>query len=357
MDILVLDDGYKGNFNQSYGIATSFASSHIQILRVSLKGPSYRLFRRKGFYPLYSKVLAIICSIKTWSLGKRLLKIFWGGTVKIPEKTIDIVISAGATLAPVNLILAKNIKNAKSVNIMVPSLLPLKSFDFLVVPYHDYLRMKKKKLKNLIVTLGAPNCLTDDFLKQEKERLSKVLRIDGSKRTLGVLIGGDDQNYTVSLNFIQKLIGFLFNEKQQYNFIFTTSRRTSLSVVKYLQEYIKKQPSVIYSEFPDYSEVSFYPGILSLCDFILVTEDSINMISEAASIGVPVVILGVERKNRKKLIFDFTIAKLVEKGYAEYITEEELNTLHATISLANNRVYRKLRESEKCAQEISKNLM
>jgi len=354
MDILVLNDGIKGNFNQSYGIAGAFPGGNIEIFNVSLKGPAYVLPGRKGSYPAMSKVLALICRLNAWALGKRVLRASLGEGSQIPEREADIIISAGSVLAPVNLILARSSRKARSVQVMLPSWVPLNPFDFLVIPYHDFLRVKRRKPGNIIVTLGAPNRITETFLKEESEKARKVSGIqDTGRMTLGVIIGGDDQNYKISLPFVKKLMDALGVPGNKHNFIFTTSRRTEDRVVSYLRERLPNEKAVAYAEFPGYSRVSCYPGILGLCDCLLVTEDSINMISEAASSGVPVIIMGVGRKTGKKPVFDFTIERFVEKGYAEYVPTGKFNLLQQKIEQAKNLRPVKLNESEKCARKIS----
>jgi mitochondrial fission protein ELM1 len=119
----------------------------------------------------------------------------------------------------------------------------------------------------------------------------------------------------------------------------------------------KNLKNVVYSEFPGHSQTSHYPGMLALCDLILVTEDSINMISEAAASGRPVIILGVERKRPgKKLVFDFTLEKFTEKGYAEYLPADELYRLKDMIKRTEGVSFRKLDEAELCARKILKTL-
>lgn len=358
MDILVLDDGIKGNFNQAYGIASSFPGViEIETLRVSLKGPSYSLPGRKGTYPLSGKMLGLLCNFRLWRAAAGLLKKLLPGTEEVCRKKFNLVVSAGSVLAPVNLILAKK-AGAESVHVMVPSLVPLNLFDHLVIPHHDYIRLKgRKRLKNLIVTMGAPNRITDDFLKGEKERLKNLIRIPEGKKTIGVIIGGDDQNYSIPVRFIQTLICALQTLDGRYNFLFTTSRRTHGKSVRFLQEKLEKDlKNVVYSEYPGYSESSYYPGMLALCDYILVTEDSINMISEAAGSGVPVIILGVERKNSRKLVFDFTLEKFTEKGYADYLPVSELDKLKEKLERTEGISFKKLNEAEECARKILKTL-
>ncbi|MBN1445566.1 MAG: mitochondrial fission ELM1 family protein [Candidatus Omnitrophica bacterium] len=355
MDILVLDDGIKGNLNQAMGIAEALAGK-TEIFRVSLKGPSYRLPSRKGTHPLSGKLLSFLCCLRLWNPGEKLLMRLLKEQKTIAGRNFDIIISAGSVLAPVNLLLGKTSDKTASVQIMTPSMVPLKFFDFLVIPFHDYLKIKNKGLNNLIVTMGATNRINEDFLANEKMKLGEIMRLPSDKKKVGVVIGGDDQNYGISLNFIKKLLDALHKNEKECVFLYTTSRRTRMEVVFYLQNYLKESRSTAYSEFPGYSETSHYPGMLSLCDLIIVTEDSVNMISEAASCGKPVIILGVERKKRRKLIFDLTIEKFAEKGYAEYLPLCGLDTLNERIKTAGGRSSNKLREAEECARKILKTL-
>jgi len=358
MDILVLDDGLKGNFNQAYGIASAFPGARIETIKVSLKGPSYALPGRKGKYPVSAKLLALLCTFRMRRTASAFLKKTLPEARSVSGKKFNLVISAGSVLAPVNLVLARETR-AKSVCVMVPALLDLGLFDFLIIPYHDYIKLPGKRIrKNLIVTLGAPNRITEAFLKKEKERLKNTINFHEGRKTVGVIIGGDDQNYHVSTKFVNALISALSILENRYSFIFTTSRRTPEKSIISLQERLLKNPmDVIYSEFPGYSAESQYPGILSLCDYILVTEDSINMISEAASTCVPVIILGVERKNpSRKLVFDLCLEKLTEKGYAEYLPGNELYRLKEKLERNEGVSFRKLNEAEECALKISKSL-
>ncbi|MDD3726328.1 MAG: ELM1/GtrOC1 family putative glycosyltransferase [Candidatus Ratteibacteria bacterium] len=355
LQILVLNDGFKGNLNQSLGIAQAFPSPNIKIFDVHIKGPSYHLPSRKGVYPLLCKLLSFLCVLRLWRYGKILLKYLLKEQDGLWNKRYDIVISAGSILSPVNLIISKNIK-ALSVNIMVPSVIPLKLFDFAIIPYHDFVRLKNRKLKNIIVTLGAPNCITDKMLESERKRLSAFITVPENKEVIGILIGGNDQNYRISVGWVDGLFKELDVLKERYSFILTTSRRTDSQVISFIQKRIEGDAAFIYAEFPGYSEYTCYPGILSLCDYVFVTEDSINMISEAATSGRPVLVLGVERKKKdKQLVFDKTLEKLIEKGYAEYLpVSNGMNTLVEKLKEIKNRKFNKLSEAEQCARKILK---
>lgn len=348
MKVLVLDDGNKGNLIQSLGIAKNFPDSEIEIYKVCLKGPSYSLPGRKGKYKIVSKAVSLFCLFKMWNIGMKVAEIFME-KCKIPEKKFDFVISAGSFLAPFNLLFSKK-TGAKSINIMTPAIIPLSYFDIAIIPYHDSLKISTLP-SNVIVSFGSLNVIDDEILEREKEKLVEKRGIPDGKK-IGILIGGDDQNYRISVNWIEKFIDSLKKIKEDKKFLITTSKRTSKNTVKFLMEKISELENVFYAEFPGISEESHYFGILGISDILIVTEDSINMVSEAITAGKPTLIIGVERKREKRLIFDFTMEKFVEEGYADYLSFFEIDKLSERIKKIENRKFKKLNEAKRCAQKI-----
>jgi mitochondrial fission protein ELM1 len=355
LKILVLDDGNRGNFVQSFGIASAFESAEIKTFKAAFKGPCYKLPGRKGRYPIYSKILALMCRLEMWELAKKALNKMLVKNSTVLNEKYHLIVSAGSVLSPVNLILSRG--KSKSVQVMLPSMVPFKTFDFLVIPQHDYIKMKDKNLNNLIVTFGAPNLINEKFLMDKRKEITDKFNISADKKIIGLIIGGDDNNYRISVGLIEKLCKNLEKIKKDCNFVVTTSRRTEENVVLYLKENFSKHNEVIYSEFPGYSKNSYYAGLLAISDFLLVTEDSINMISEAAATGKPLIILGVERKHSGKLIFDQTIQKFVKNHYAEYLPFDRMEHLSEKLEESKKRkTFSKLNEAEKCALIISKTL-
>jgi mitochondrial fission protein ELM1 len=70
------------------------------------------------------------------------------------------------------------------------------------------------------------------------------------------------------------------------------------------------------------------PGILGLCDIIIVTEESISMVSEAASSGKYVFVVRIDRKHRRRLKQERTIDELARQGY---IIKSDMAQLRDTI--------------------------
>ena len=360
--VLVLDDGNRGNLIQSLGIV-EFLPAEATTLNIRLKGPSYFLPGRKGKYKIGSKIIGVFCLLKMWKLG---WKIFQSMLVKkienFPKKKFELIISTGSFLAPINLLIAK-MTQAKTVNIMVSSMIPFNFFDVSIIPYHDFLRLpaRKKNYENLLVTLGSPNCITPELLDRERQKLERIIKtttkISYGSNVIGVLVGGDDQNYRISVKWVKKLLENLGKINGKTFFLFTTSRRTDKKVVEFLKESFNgwakgELTKVLYSEFPGYTENSYYFGILGLSDYILVTEDSINMISESITGEKPVLILGVEKKRKKKLVFDETMKKLVAENYAEYLSYEKISCISEKLKKMKEKKYEKLEEAKKCARKI-----
>jgi mitochondrial fission protein ELM1 len=356
MKILILDDGNKGNLIQSLGIAENI-SDNMEIFPVVLKGPSYFLPGRKGTYKLTSKIIGFFLYFNLISISDFFLKI--SSNIKgINKKKFDIIISAGSYLAPLTAVLSAS-KKMFSVCIMTPEGTPLKFFNIIFVPKHDVLKHPHlKKNKNIIITMGAPNRINQSILKQWSIKLKEKTNLLENSYKIGIIIGGNDQNYFIDKEFADKIFTCLIyplkKEKKNIGFLFTTSKRTPLDIVYILKEKTEKDSDFVYCEFPGLSHDSFYFGILGLSDILFVTEDSVNMISECCSTGSPVIILGVKRRKNKRIYFDETIKELIEKNYCQYIPYEELGLLPEKIKKLKNRNFNRLNEAQTCA-EIIKN--
>ncbi|HPP66390.1 MAG TPA: ELM1/GtrOC1 family putative glycosyltransferase, partial [bacterium] len=271
----------------------------------------------------------------------------------IPTDKFDAIISAGSYLAPINLTLSKRL-NAKSICIMTPENISLKNFDLIIVPSHDVIRYPRlKKLQNIFVTTCAPNCITPDKLKMGIKNISDRLDFSDTKVRIGILIGGNDQNYFIDRKWAERFLETLekLASVKHFSYLISTSRRTPTDVVQFLIEKTTK-PYFIYREFVGISSASNYFGILGICDILLVTEDSVTMISEACSTGKPVVVVG-SGKRKKKLAFDTTIENLVRNNYCFYVPAKQLDRLPDTIIKSLEHNFSLLEDTQKCALKIA----
>ena len=349
MKILVLDDGIAGNTTQSIGIVEALNWGY-DLFPVKLKGPSYRLPDRKGSVKLISKIIGLLLILKLYNLS---YKIFCTFSIKRPPKQdFNAVISTGSYLAPINLVISKKF-GIKSICIMTPENVPLKEFNLLIVPSHDMLRYKQlKKLKNVVVTTCAPNRITEEKLTQGKEKILRIINSPDTDLKIGLIIGGNDQNYFIDKPWAEKLLKILHNMaiQKKISCFLTTSRRTPEDVVQFFLENTSDS-LFVYREFVGINKTSNYFGILGICDILLVTEDSVTMISEACSTGKPVIILGSKRK-KKKIVFDTTIKNLIKDNYCFYVSVEEFDKLPCVIVKSLKHNFSILKDTEKCALKI-----
>lgn len=191
----------------------------------------------------------------------------------------DIVIAAGRRAAPALLWIKHQKPACFTVQVMHPDM-NLQHFDAVVLPKHD----QPPTLPNVISTLGAPHRWT-------KEGLAKA--VDKHKETLdslprpytAVLIGGNTKYGELMEADILRLCGKLANMIGEGSLLVTTSRRTPSKLVSLLKE---KLPSPYWLHTAEETGENPYPAFLGAADRIIVTADSISMISEACIRGVPV---------------------------------------------------------------------
>ena len=90
--------------------------------------------------------------------------------------------------------------------------------------------------------------------------------------------------------------------EQGHGLMVTPSRRTPEGLVVRLRDALGERALVW-----DRSGENPYPGILGLADAVLVTQDSVNMASEAASTGKPVHIFPLNRVSARLRAFHATL--------------------------------------------------
>ncbi len=293
--ILILKDDKAGHSNQASAIEEEFRQ-----LGESLKDHEFRFesiqvqfrsqFRRKLFY-----LSAFFLS--PFAQGRlSLLRFFLKPECAraIENAYADIIISAGSSLAPLNLLLKKE-NLAKSVAIMKPSFpYSAHQFDLLILPMHD--RFHSKRVPT-VRTLVTPNQVREKLLEQVAAKLSAQIppKSNGRKR-LSVFIGGSSKAYEFNLTQLKKWAARLKESAQAMNFeiLITTSRRTGIDTAEILKHEFSENPLtklLVIANESNIDQVAY--GMLAHSDVAVVTEDSISMISEAVSAGKQVVVLQV----------------------------------------------------------------
>ncbi|MDD5504251.1 MAG: ELM1/GtrOC1 family putative glycosyltransferase [Candidatus Omnitrophica bacterium] len=192
----------------------------------------------------------------------------------------DIYISCGSSTASVNLLFGRE-NNAKSIAVMKPASAAVRYFDLVIAPRHDGLRPGK----NVVVTDAALSIIRKDKLSLCQSR--KLFTPDtGSKGSIGVLMGGDTKNFVMDINKVSEIIESavrICSERNMDLFV-STSRRTPAHISDYLKKRLSA-PAVckLLVIANEYNPPLAVESILALSDILLVSEESVSMVSEAAS--------------------------------------------------------------------------
>lgn len=220
----------------------------------------------------------------------------------------DLVIGCGWRSIPYMLAI-KRLSGGKTLTVQTqdPRIRP-DLFDIVVAPEHD-----RTRGGNVFAILGSPNRITPAKLAAAAEDWRE--KLDALPRPrVAVLIGGTSKAYRLTPGRMREIAEDLKAlQKTGASLMITTSRRTGIEQIKVLQEAMQGTGAYVWTgEGPNP-----YFGILGLADSILVTADSTNMITEAASTGKPVHILALLRGSLK---FGRFHEALVDRGIARPFT-------------------------------------
>ncbi|MBI4394711.1 MAG: mitochondrial fission ELM1 family protein, partial [Candidatus Omnitrophica bacterium] len=291
--ILILRDDRAGHTHQAEAIAQEFkklkdllgAEYEFEVQSIEIKFKSHwhrRLFFILAFpfYPFAQARLNFLNLFLEPACAQALQDVH-----------ADIIISAGSSLAPLNLLLKRE-NLAKSVGIMKPSFPYLSFFDLLIVPAHDAL---PRHVPHAIRTLVTPSRMDDALLDASGEHLKRSVPLEpnGVKR-MSVFIGGKTKSYRFDrVEFRQWLKALKsLSEESNFELLVTTSRRTDPEISALVREELSGRPYtklLVIANESNIENVAY--GMLALSEIALVTEDSISMVSEAVSAGKNVLVM------------------------------------------------------------------
>jgi mitochondrial fission protein ELM1 len=180
-----------------------------------------------------------------------------------------------------------------------------RNFDLVVVPQHDPARGK-----NVLVTKGAMHRITPEKLAAEKNKFAQMIDPLPHPR-VAVLIGGTSAAHQMTAESTQKLTDMLLGLNA--GLMVTASRRTGIDNARLLRDRLKG--ANIY--FWEGEGENPYFTFLANADYIIVTEDSVSMTSEALSTGKPVFTASLEGGARR---LDRFHQMLQEQGYTRPFT-------------------------------------
>jgi mitochondrial fission protein ELM1 len=212
---------------------------------------------------------------------------FWLGEIggRLSNDKPAIIITCGRRMAGTSIALNRLSKahaaGTRTIHIQDPRL-PPHYFDILIVPQHDPARGA-----NVITSLASLNRLDMSKIADAASQLDKKWRALPAPR-VAVLLGGTNRRYGISAMMAKDMAKRLadFATKTGASLALIPSRRTPANLVTQLTTALGSLPYAVM----DQAENNPYPGILGLVDAVIVTSDSVNMISEATITGLPVLI-------------------------------------------------------------------
>ena len=211
----------------------------------------------------------------------------WLGSIgdRLSKDKPAIIITCGRRMAGTSIALNRLSKahavGTSTIHIQDPRL-PPHYFDILVVPQHDLARGA-----NVVTSMASLNRLDMSKIANAANQLGEKWRALPTPR-VAVLLGGSNRRYGISAMMAKDMARRLadFAAKTGASLALIPSRRTPANLVTQLTAALGPLPYAVM----DQAENNPYPGILGLVDAVIVTSDSVNMISEATITGLPILI-------------------------------------------------------------------
>ncbi len=208
----------------------------------------------------------------------------------------DLCITCGRRMAGISIGVRRlAMGKTKTIHIQDPHIDPL-YFDLMITPRHDNIAQKAANgqldIPNLLTTTGALNRLDKAEIAEEAAVLKATHEegeADGRPLAL-VMVGGHNRRYKPRADAFNKLANELaaFGQMTRARLALVPSRRTPNRGLQLLARQLEDQLGAEALWIWDEASHNPYPGLLGLADFVIVTSDSVNMTSEAALTGKPV---------------------------------------------------------------------
>ena len=268
----VVTDGKPGVENQCLGLAEALNLT-IVIKRIRLKSPWRQTvpFLRVGLACAFDK----------------------SGDELTPPWP-DVLIASGRASIPASLFVRAASRKSGgrptfTVQIQNP-VIDASRFDLVVTPRHDGLLGD-----NVMSTRGSLHRVTPLLLLKEAEKFESHFSKMPFPR-VSVLIGGSNSVYTMTPELTRNMTSQLADmARGGAGVMITASRRTGAENARILKDGLQGTSAYIW----DGQGENPYYAMLGMADYIIVTCDSVNMISEACSTGKPVMVLDMPGGSEK----------------------------------------------------------
>ena len=280
LKVWAVSDGRAGIEAQVVGLSEAIARlvpCEVEIKRVGWKG-------RTGRLPWWLNILP-----RRWLTAES------GIPTARDADWPDLWVAAGRATLPLS-IRARRWSGGKTyvVQIQDPRV-PAHMFDLVIPPKHDRLDGD-----NVLPISGSPHRVTPKRLEIEYEAFKDL--IDPLPRPrVAVLVGGKSKAFDLSSERAAQIAHSIQIplEQEGGSLLMTFSRRTPDAARALMTARLRHLPGTIW----DGQGANPYFAFLAGADYILVTEDSTNMATEAASTGKPVFVLKMDGAGLKFRMF------------------------------------------------------
>ena len=321
INVLILDDGRVGHLRQSQALASLVADA----LKARGKAVQHKIAAVQFRSTFTKRLCALTSFLGQWFFGFRsagwLRVLLTDDSFKqITSIKADYLISCGSSVAGAHF-LSVPWQAAKSMVILKPGFLSFERFNLVVLPQHDVPRGVHSKAR-IAVTRTALNLINPQYLSEQSQLLlNRYSHLKDNHRTkIGVLIGGNTKNVEFTESAIKIVVHQLKEVALQLNadILLTTSRRTPEHVEQLIWRELKKFErcalliSATHGNVPE-----AIGGILGLSDYLVVSGESISMVSEAMASGKKTIVFAVGRTDAdvQGNKYEQFVDKLNEQGY------------------------------------------
>jgi mitochondrial fission protein ELM1 len=242
----------------------------------------------------------------------------WPGSDRFEPPWPDVVIGTGR-MTVAHSIAIKKASGGRTLNIRIQNpQVSKRHFDLVVAPQHDGCQGD-----NVVQTFGAVHRVTKAGLDAAAQQFSGQFK-DLPRPLVAVMVGGSNKCYEMTPEVGRALAENLaaMSARTGAGIVLTCSRRTDPAVEQTIRAGLAKTPAYIWDGTGDNPYLAF----LALADFIVVTPDSVNMVSEACYTGKPVYVVPMAGGSSKFLRFHEAMANA---GYTRPFTGQ-LEAWHYT---------------------------
>ena len=186
-------------------------------------------------------------------------------------------------------------RGARAVQILDPRIDP-RHWDLVIAPEHD-----KLAGPNVLTVLGSLNPVDAPWLQDARANFAHLGDLPQPRTT--VLLGGSSAHVRFDRSAFEVLASKLERvlARDGGSVLVTTSRRTPGDILQALQHRYMETAGVVWCGPRDGDNP--YPGMLAWADRIVVSPDSVNMVSEACATSAPVFVFDPMRVHGRPRLF------------------------------------------------------